>query len=1044
MDRDHPSDQEASLDEFRQIVEHSSDGMMLTDEHGGILVWNQAMVDISGISEAEALGLPVWEIQTRLSARPVKDEEFTESLRKAAEDALTKGQIQQAGYLESTSISDGSGTAHILQIRTSTIKTAKGFRLVSIIRDVTDKRITDERLENLARFPAENPHPVMRISKSGQILFANEPSRPILEEWNAGMGELVPRDWTGLVREALSSGKKKEFDQHIRDQIFSVTLIPFRDYGYANLYWVDETHRIQAEISLRERENELASLYEVMPVGVCMSDEEGRFVYVNDMYCRMYGYSRTELIDHHFKMILPAEDMEIGLSTHTGLLRGQTNLLPTLRRRLKKDGTPFIVEAYNATLTRANGKRLLITVVNDVTRRVAIEETQRRSEELSRRLASRLEAIARVTRQISAIMDPPSLYQLIAASLQEVTDCYAANLILVEEGSAYRVASVCSNPGAPINDGFAQPLESGVIGRAARSGQTQLVPDVTLDEDYFEGPGMAGVRSEMAVPIKAGSRVLGVLDVQFNRPDSIDPADAEALGILADQLAITFENSRLFEETRRRASDLEGLVKASAALRSTQSRAAVIPVILEESMKLLNSSGAALMLLYPDTQILQIEQASGSWVSLSGEQIGSNQGINRNVLESGQLFIENNADAEGTFPWPELVPPAKCVAFAPLIVSGQAIGVLALGRENAFTLFDASLINAISDMAAIAIHRETLHEQTIASLQRISALHTVDMAINASLDMHFTLNVLLEQLTSQLGVHGATVLLFNPKTLTLDHGAARGFNNLAVTRVHIHMGDQLAGLVALKRVQIRVPSPTGATSHLIPPSLAAEGFKTYFGIPLVAKGQIKGVLELLHRADYHMDSARIEFLETLADQAAIAIDNAELFNNLQVSNTELSLAYDATIEGWSKAMDLRDRETEGHTQRVTEITMRLGRMMGMSDEEVMYLRRGALLHDIGKMGIPDNILHKPGPLTEEEWEVMHRHPDYAYNLLSPISFLRPSVDIPYCHHEKWNGTGYPRRLKRRTDPPSGAHICSCGCMGCLALRPPLPAGLAGR
>jgi len=152
-------------------------------------------------------------------------------------------------------------------------------------------------------------------------------------------------------------------------------------------------------------------------------------------------------------------------------------------------------------------------------------------------------------------------------------------------------------------------------------------------------------------------------------------------------------------------------------------------------------------------------------------------------------------------------------------------------------------------------------------------------------------------------------------------------------------------------------------------------------------------------------------MEALAGQAAIAIDNATLFDDLQRSNVELALAYDTTLEGWSRALDLRDKETEGHTQRVAEMTLKLARAMGFSEDELVQVRRGALLHDIGKMGVPDAILLKPGKLTDEEWEIMRRHPVYAYKLLRPIAYLRPALDIPYFHHEKWDGTGYPRGLK---------------------------------
>ena len=137
---------------------------------------------------------------------------------------------------------------------------------------------------------------------------------------------------------------------------------------------------------------------------------------------------------------------------------------------------------------------------------------------------------------------------------------------------------------------------------------------------------------------------------------------------------------------------------------------------------------------------------------------------------------------------------------------------------------------------------------------------------------------------------------------------------------------------------------------------------------------------------------------------------------LRRANVELRLAYDATIEGWARALELRDQETEGHTRRVTEWTVRLARAMGIEGEALTHIRRGAMLHDIGKMGIPDSILLKPGPLTEEEQEIMKKHPIYAYEMLSPIEYLRPALDIPYCHHERWDGSGYPRGLKGQEIP----------------------------
>jgi len=149
--------------------------------------------------------------------------------------------------------------------------------------------------------------------------------------------------------------------------------------------------------------------------------------------------------------------------------------------------------------------------------------------------------------------------------------------------------------------------------------------------------------------------------------------------------------------------------------------------------------------------------------------------------------------------------------------------------------------------------------------------------------------------------------------------------------------------------------------------------------------------------------------------------NAELEDRVRSRTSELAEAYDTTLEGWARALELRDKETEGHSRRVTEITLKIARIMKISEEDIEHIRRGAILHDIGKMSVPDEILHKPGKLTDQERDIIKEHPDTAYKLLSPIPFLKKALVIPYSHHEKWDGTGYPQGLKG-DDIPLAARI----------------------
>jgi HD-GYP domain-containing protein (c-di-GMP phosphodiesterase class II) len=231
------------------------------------------------------------------------------------------------------------------------------------------------------------------------------------------------------------------------------------------------------------------------------------------------------------------------------------------------------------------------------------------------------------------------------------------------------------------------------------------------------------------------------------------------------------------------------------------------------------------------------------------------------------------------------------------------------------------------------------------------------------------------------------------------------------------LGQGFAGQAALEQRVVEISNLTELqTGFLHSTEFRNEEFVTYIGVPLIAKGNIIGVLEIYNRQPHHPDLEWVEFLQTLAGQAAIAIDNINLFNDLQRSNLELIQAYDATIEGWARALELRDMETEGHSRRVVDMTLELALKMGIEAEHLVHVRHGALLHDIGKMGVPDSILQKTGPLTDEEWEIIHQHPVYAQKWLAPISYLQPALDIPFCHHEKWDGTGYPRGLEGENIP----------------------------
>ena len=313
--------------------------------------------------------------------------------------------------------------------------------------------------------------------------------------------------------------------------------------------------------------------------------------------------------------------------------------------------------------------------------------------------------------------------------------------------------------------------------------------------------------------------------------------------------------------------------------------------------------------------------------------------------------------------------------------------------------------------------RRAAEMQIDQQIKRLMALSEIDQAIISSFDQRYTLGVILSQMISHLQVDAADVLTMDAAGEMLDYAAGQGFRTNMREITHLRLGESHAGRVAKERRMLRILDLREATNDLaFSRFVIAEHFVSYIAVPLVVKGKVRGILEVFQRSPLQPYQEWLDFFNALAGQTAIAIESTSLLSNLQASNRELTQAYEATIEGWSRAMDLRDRETEGHTQRVTKLTLALARSMGIDESKLVHLRRGALLHDIGKLGVPDQILFKAGGLTAEERQIMEQHVEFAYEMLAPIAYLKPALNIPYFHHEKWDGTGYPIGLKEEQIP----------------------------
>jgi putative nucleotidyltransferase with HDIG domain len=307
------------------------------------------------------------------------------------------------------------------------------------------------------------------------------------------------------------------------------------------------------------------------------------------------------------------------------------------------------------------------------------------------------------------------------------------------------------------------------------------------------------------------------------------------------------------------------------------------------------------------------------------------------------------------------------------------------------------------------------------SAKELSTLLKVSSSLASTMELSEVLQIAIESVADLLGLDTGAIYTLEDETLILGATTPplppKFPDELRLARLNDHPHIKNA-------VSTRTPVYLhDATKVTLSPAekiiVDARHLVSILYFPLLLKDDAIGVF-IVGTTDQPRQFAanEIDLSYVLSYQVSFAIANAQLYKRAQQAVADISQAYNATLEGWSRVLDMRDHVTEEHTHRVTDLTIALAKRMGLPESELGHIRRGALLHDIGKMGIPDSILQKPEPLTETEWRIMQTHPEKALQILSRIEYLAPAIDIPYCHHEKWDGTGYPRKLKGEEIPLS--------------------------
>ncbi len=424
------------------------------------------------------------------------------------------------------------------------------------------------------------------------------------------------------------------------------------------------------------------------------------------------------------------------------------------------------------------------------------------------------------------------------------------------------------------------------------------------------------------------------------------------------------------------------------------------------------------------------EMEQDLWLSTSLGQSKSLEGICQNAaaylkeqysdIQSGICLCADGNSGKGK--WfgekPEDSRSAGSGTFSRLMTMGEEkIGQILIRYPIDSPLDMEKLFDSLARQLEVALQSVLAQQKISAQIRNISFLKLISRTISSDMDFEMVMEPLLRQTQKFLDSDAVALYLNDKESGLLICRAQSGFRTGLIENAKVRYGQPYVGIAAEEQRIVSISHLESLNGQKeFDALIRAEAFESQQCAPIIIAGKTTGVLETFQRKPFNASPEWMILFDAIATQTGLALDYNSIYADLQHAYLDLELSYEATIEGWSAAMDYRDQETEGHSKRVTSLALSLAARLGIPEEEIATISRGALLHDVGKIGIPDSILKKPGQLDEEEWKLMKTHPLIAYNMLSRIPYLKESLVIPLYHHEKWDGSGYPEGLKGERIP----------------------------
>jgi putative nucleotidyltransferase with HDIG domain len=613
--------------------------------------------------------------------------------------------------------------------------------------------------------------------------------------------------------------------------------------------------------------------------------------------------------------------------------------------------------------------------------------------------STQLNLLTELSHQLEAQLDQPVAAQLAVNTLQRALDC--KHVAVFENEGERREFSIMASGGTYLPPGYRQGNFQGILGRTLRLRKTQIANDARLDPDLLKLE-TSQVRSLFAVPIIYHGHVKAVLEVGDDNVNSFSSQDVHLAELIAIELIRAWERSSYHQR-------LTNLIKAGISLSPLLESQTTIKEIATIARETLEARFTFVTLLD--------QEGNFSRIAFSGLAPRLLNSINQNPLED--TTIQAALHAFEPFRIRDVRKYRKAshlkldhqdlrsLLAIPIRLHRLSIGViLAFGKQGEvfFSENDESLAGLLSSQAATAIEATWLYQELRNTLSTTTQLYNLSVKIIRAEELQQAARHIAETALKVANASIAGIVLFSKE-------------NQIETEVEIDENGSHSG-VQHPMDLIQQTLESGQVVHITPDQVLAT-----ICFPLQTQSRKYGALWLSvpNIREYFSHSA--SNMQTLANQAILALERSILLvesqkqaKAIEAAYEELEFTYDRTLAALMSALDARDRETEGHSTRVSDLTCMLSTELGLNAATVKAIERGSLLHDIGKIGISDTILHKPSPLTDEEWEVMRRHPDIGAQIIEDIPFLQETLPIIRYHHERWDGSGYPAGLSGEDIP----------------------------